>query len=96
MKVIATYTDMHEKFEVDLQNEGKKFITMLSKIGVYDVTESDAIYSNKGYVRYIEVRDKMQEGTRKDKCLIPLVVGWINRKIFIRLLHRISEVLDMA
>lgn len=38
----------HEKFEVDLQNEGKKFITMLSKIGVYDVTESDAIYSNKG------------------------------------------------
>lgn len=60
-----SYTDMHEKFEVDLQNEGKKFITTLSKIGVYDVTESDVIYENKGYKQYIQVRDKMQEGTRK-------------------------------
>ena len=26
----CAYDDMHEKFEVDLQNEGKKFIIMLS------------------------------------------------------------------
>lgn len=74
----SSYTDMHEKFEVDLQNEGKKFITMLSKIGVYDVTESDVIYSNKGYVRYIEVRDKMQEGTRK--IMLDTISSWMEQQ----------------
>lgn len=37
----------------------KKFITTPSKICVYDVTESDVIYENKGYKEYIQVRDKM-------------------------------------
>lgn len=30
--------DMREKFEGYMQDEGHKFITMLSEIGVYDVT----------------------------------------------------------
>lgn len=73
-----SYTDMHEKFEVDLQNEGKKFITMLSKIGVYDVTESDVIYENKGYKQYIQVRDKMQEGTRK--IMLSYLNSWMEQQ----------------
>lgn len=73
-----SYTDMHEKFEVDLQNEGKKFITTLSKIGVYDVTESDVIYENKGYKQYIEVRDKMQEGSRK--IMLSSLDSWIEQQ----------------
>lgn len=73
-----SYTDMHEKFEVDLQNEGKKFITMLSKIGVYDITESDVIYENKGYKQYIEVRDKMQEGTRK--IMFDTMQNWMEQQ----------------
>lgn len=73
-----SYTDMHEKFEVDLQNEGKKFITTLSKIGVYDVTESDVIYENKGYKQYIQVRDKMQEGTRK--IMLSSLNSWMEQQ----------------
>ena len=73
-----SYTDMHEKFEVDLQNEGKKFIITLSKIGVYDVTESDVIYENKGYKQYIQVRDKMQEGTRK--IMLSSLNSWMEQQ----------------
>lgn len=73
-----SYTDMHEKFEIDLQNEGKKFITTLSKIGVYDVTESDVIYENKGYKQYIQVRDKMQEGTRK--IMLSSLNSWMEQQ----------------
>lgn len=40
----SSYTDMHEKFEVDLQNEGKKFITMLSKIMEYMMLRSRMLY----------------------------------------------------
>ena len=74
----CAYDDMHEKFEVDLQNEGKKFIIMLSKIGVYDVTESDVIYENKGYKQYIQVRDKMQEGTRK--IILSSLNSWMEQQ----------------
>lgn len=59
----CAYTDMREKFEGYMQDEGKKFITMLSKEGIYDVTESDVIYSNKGYEYYLKVKRKMNEGS---------------------------------
>lgn len=74
----CSYTDMHEKYEVELQNEGKKFITMLSKIGVYDVTEADVIYKNKGYEQYIQIRDKMQEGTRK--IMLKTISNWMEQQ----------------
>ena len=48
----CAYADMREKLEVYMQEEGKRFITKLSNAGEYDVTESDVIYSNKGYKYY--------------------------------------------
>lgn len=61
----SSYTDMREMYEGYMQDEGRKFITMLSKIGVYDVTESDVIFSNKGYVKYTEIKTQMNVGSSK-------------------------------
>lgn len=74
----CAYTDMHEKFEGDMQDEGKKFITMLSKEGIYDVTESDVIYSNKGYEYYLKVKRKMNEGS--SAILADTISSWLEEQ----------------
>jgi hypothetical protein len=59
------YTDIRKKFEGYMEDEGRKIISKLSQIGIYDVTESDVIYSNKGYKHYADVKAEMEEGSRK-------------------------------
>ena len=74
----CAYADMREKLEVYMQEEGKRFITKLSNAGVYDVTESDVIYSNKGYKYYLKVKNKMVEGSRK--ILLNAMTNWMDER----------------
>lgn len=74
----SSYTDMREKFEGYMQDEGCRFIMMLSEIGVYDVTESDVIYSNKGYMSYANTKIKMNTGSAK--ILSNAIGSWMDEQ----------------
>lgn len=74
----SAYTDMFKKYEGYLQDEGRKFITMLSKIDVYDVTESEVIFSNKGYVYYKDIKAEMNKGSIQ--ILQNAMHDWMNQQ----------------
>lgn len=74
----SAYTDMREKYEGYMQEEGRKVITMLAQIGAYDVTESDVIYNNRGYKYYIDVKTKMNEGSAK--ILYDSIDSWMDEE----------------
>jgi hypothetical protein len=46
--------DVEQGLKEKMRNEGKKIIPMLAKHNIFDVTESDLIENNKGYIKYEE------------------------------------------
>ncbi|MBT9775783.1 hypothetical protein GPL15_04560, partial [Clostridium sp. MCC353] len=49
---------LETKFKDKMRQEGKQVISMLSKHNIFDITESDLVDNNKGYLYYADVYKK--------------------------------------
>lgn len=58
--------DVEQGLKEKMRNEGKKIIPMLAKHNIFDVTESDLIENNKGYIKYEETYKTMMKGLSKN------------------------------
>ena len=57
--------EVETKLKEDMRKEGKKVISMLAKYNIFDVTESDLVDNNKGYIYYNDVyQNIMMRGLR--------------------------------
>lgn len=54
--------DVEVKLKEKMRQEGKKIIPLLAKHNIFDVTESDLIDNNKGYLMYEETYKTMMRG----------------------------------
>ena len=57
--------DIESRLKEAMICEGKKVITMLSQNGIFDVTETDIINSNKGFIHYEETYKAMMDGAKQ-------------------------------
>ncbi len=58
--------DIETKLKDLMRQEGKKIIPMLAKHEIFDVTESDLIDNNQGYILYEQAYKTMMEGLCKN------------------------------
>lgn len=57
--------EVETKLKEDMRKEGRKVISMLAKYNIFDVTESDLVDNNKGYIYYNDVyQNIMMRGLR--------------------------------
>ena len=54
--------DVEVKLKEKMRQEGKKIIPLLAKHNIFDVTESDLIDNNKGYLMYEEAYKTLMRG----------------------------------
>jgi hypothetical protein len=55
--------------------EGKNIISLLSKAGIFNVTESEIIHSNKGYIHYEDTYKVMMNGAKQ--ILMDSMQSWL-------------------
>lgn len=70
--------DIEQTLKDKMRNEGKQVISMLAKYNIFDITESDVVDSNKGFIYYDEVYKNMMQGLQKNLAdkLQRILDGW--------------------
>lgn len=68
--------DIEQGLKEKMIKEGKNVIGLLAKEGIFDVTESELIHHNKGYIHYEDTYKAMIDGVKQ--ILMNEVRSWIN------------------
>lgn len=70
--------DIESTLKEKMRQEGKKIISMLAEQNIFDITESELIDNNKGYILYEQTYKLMIEGLKQNLIeeLNSFVAGW--------------------